>query len=88
MKKAHWIFFLIGLVMIGSTAGFLFHVKGNQRLGPPGVLLGNTPLFDENTNRVADVTVILPEEVQHILAHVLLVQTGPGHLAVGQKRAE
>jgi len=54
---------LIGLVMIGSTAGFLFHVKGNQRLGPPGVLLGNTPLFDENTNRVADVTVILPEDV-------------------------
>ncbi|MEO6183530.1 MAG: exosortase-associated EpsI family protein [Verrucomicrobiota bacterium] len=63
MKKTPWIFFLIGLAMIGSTAGFLIHVKGNQRLGLPGVLLGNTPLFDESTNRVADVTVILPTDV-------------------------
>ena len=63
MKKARWILFVTGLAMMGATAGFLFHVKGNQRLGQPGVLLGNAPLFDENTNRVAEVTVILPEDV-------------------------
>ncbi len=75
MKKTQWILFLAGLAMIGSTAGFLFHVKGNQRLGAPGVLLGNTPLFDENTNRVAEVTVILPEDVLGYESGILPVST-------------
>jgi len=63
MKKIHWILFVIALVMIGSTATFLFQIKGHQKLGNPGVKLGNAPLFDVNTNRIADVSVILPENV-------------------------
>jgi hypothetical protein len=63
MTKIHWTLFAIALVMIGAAAGFLFKVKGHQKLGAPGVKLCNEPLFDEKTNRVADVTVALPENV-------------------------
>lgn len=63
MKKSNWILLIIALGMIGATARFLAHIKVNQKLGKPGVLLGNVPLFDLETNRVADVTVILPENV-------------------------
>ncbi|MEO6036222.1 MAG: exosortase-associated EpsI family protein [Verrucomicrobiota bacterium] len=63
MKKNNWILLIIALVMIGGTARFLAYIKVNQRLGKPGVLLGNTPLFDTETNRVANTTVILPENI-------------------------
>lgn len=63
MKKFHWILFAAALAMIGATTGFLLHTKGNQRLGKPGVLLGNEPLFDTETNQVASVTVVLPENI-------------------------
>ena len=63
MKKSAWILLVVTLAMIGATGGFLFHVKGNQKLGKPGVVLGNFPLFDVRTNRVADTTVILPENI-------------------------
>jgi hypothetical protein len=63
MKKKHRILFAIALAMIGAAAGFLVHLKGNQKLGKPGVVLGNVPLYDTETNRVADTTVVLPEDV-------------------------
>lgn len=63
MKRNHWILFATALAMIGSTGVFLFQVKGNQKLGKPGVKLGNAPLFGEQTNQVADISVILPEDV-------------------------
>lgn len=63
MRKSHWILFITALLMIGATARFLVQLKGNQKLGKPGVVLGDVPLFDEKTNRVANTTVILPENV-------------------------
>jgi hypothetical protein len=71
MKKIHWILFVIALGMIGSTAGFLLNAKGNQKLGEPGVRLGNVPLFDESTNQVADVSVVLPENVLNYSSQAL-----------------
>jgi hypothetical protein len=63
MKKSHLILFVVALAMIGSTAAFLLQIKGHQKLGKPGVKLGNVPLFDMKTNQVADTTVILPDNV-------------------------
>ncbi|MEO7300568.1 MAG: exosortase-associated EpsI family protein [Verrucomicrobiota bacterium] len=63
MKKTPWILFATALALIASTGGFLFHLKGKQTLGKPGVMVGNVPLFDTETNRVAETTVILPEKI-------------------------
>ncbi|MEP6664149.1 MAG: exosortase-associated EpsI family protein [Verrucomicrobiota bacterium] len=63
MKRRNSILFVLVLAMIGATAGFIFYIKGNQRLGQPGVVLGSIPLFDEKTNRVSDVTVLLPDHI-------------------------
>jgi len=63
MKNFRWILFALTLVMIGTTAVFLFYLKGRQTLGNPGVMVGNVPLFDTETNRVAETTVILPEKI-------------------------
>ena len=76
MKKKHWILFVIAIAMIGATTAFLFHIKGNQKLGKPGVLVGDTPLFDTETNKVADTTVILPEYVLGYLSKPLPITTG------------
>ena len=54
MKKSNWILLITALVMIGATARFLVYVKVNQKLGKPGVVVGNVPLFDPDTNRVAE----------------------------------
>lgn len=71
MKKSNWILFAIALGLIGASALFLFNLKGNQKLGKPGVRLGDVPLFDEKTNQVAKVTVILPEKVRGHLTQAL-----------------
>lgn len=63
MRKKPVILFVLVFAMVAATAGFLFHIRGNQTLGKPGVRLGNTPLYDVNTNRVAETTVILPSEI-------------------------
>lgn len=68
MKKSHWILFITAFVLIGATAGFLAHLKGNQKLGKPGVLVGDIPLYDEKTNRVAETTVVLPENISGFLS--------------------
>ena len=68
MKKSHWILFLTALALIGVTALFLGRIRGHQRLGKPGVKLGNIPLFDIATNRVAEVSVVLPENIPGYLS--------------------
>ena len=73
MKKSNWILLITALVMIGATARFLVYVKVNQKLGKPGVVVGNVPLFDPDTNRVAEVSVILPETVAGYLSKAMPV---------------
>ena len=75
MKNKQWILFIIALTMIGLAAGFLFHVRGNQKLGKPGVIVGNVPLFDPQTNRISDVSVILPENLPGYYSSVMPVST-------------
>jgi len=91
MKKIHWILFAIVLLMISSAGGFLWQVKGHQKLGKPGVLLGNVPLFDEQTNQVAKVSVILPENLSGYLSQSLPIsaielQTLPKDTTFGKRR--
>ena len=71
MKKSSWILFIVALAMIGSTAAFLFQLKGNQKLGEPGVVLGEVPLFDEQTNQIATTSVLLPEDIPGHLSQLL-----------------
>lgn len=73
MKKSNWILLIIALLMMGGTARFLAYIKGNQKLGNPGVVVGNTPLFDTETNRVAETTVILPDNVPGYLSKAMPV---------------
>lgn len=91
MKKSQWTLFIIVLAMIGSTAGFLLKVKGHQKLGEPGVRLGDVPLFDEQTNEVANVSVILPENVSGFLSTPLPIsdielRTLPKDTTFGKRR--
>ncbi len=68
MKKLNTILFFTAIALIGATALFLGRLRGHQNLGKPGVKLGPTPLFDTQTNRVAEITVILPEKIPGYLS--------------------
>ena len=37
MNKQKWTFLLVGLCLIGTTAGLLAHMRTHQRLGKPGI---------------------------------------------------
>jgi hypothetical protein len=91
MKKTNWILFATALAMIGVTAGFLFHIKGNQKLGKPGVVVGNIPLFNAETNQIAKVSVILPENIPGYFSHTMPVsdielKTLPKDTTFGKRR--
>ena len=58
-KKAIRVFVIFSvLVVLASTA--LARVRSNYELGKPGVKLGKTPLYDNHSNLVAEVSVELP----------------------------
>lgn len=59
MNKTRWIFLVVGLALIGTTAVFLVQFKNNRKLSPPGVLTRPIP---ENKDPVV-VEVLLPEKV-------------------------
>jgi hypothetical protein len=43
MNKQKWTFLLIGLCLIGATAGMLVHMRTHQRLGKPGIRTAQIP---------------------------------------------
>jgi hypothetical protein len=60
MKKGQLVLLLAVLAMIGLAAGFLQHVRANQKLGEPGVR--TQPLPDQAPGTIKS-QVILPENV-------------------------
>jgi hypothetical protein len=50
-------------VMISVTAAFLLRIQMAYKLGDPGVQVVQEPLYDENTNLVANISVALPKEL-------------------------
>jgi hypothetical protein len=61
MKKS--ILFVAAILIMVATVGGILHFKLHQRLGKPGVKLGPTPLLDPTGKKVAEESVILPENV-------------------------
>lgn len=55
--------FLCFLLFVGLTAGMLVRVRTAYTLGDPGVKLGNIPIYDNESNLVANVSVDLPGQV-------------------------
>lgn len=53
--------FVIFTVLVVFAGALLARVRSNYQLGEPGVRLGNTALYDNHTNLVANVSVDLPE---------------------------
>ena len=53
--------FVIFTVLVVCAGALLARVQSNYKLGEPGVRLGEIPLFDTESNLVANVTVALPE---------------------------
>ena len=68
MKRQSWSILMVGLTLIGGTAGLIHHLQSSQRLGQPGVRVVNEPLYGHvdsgDTNApflVASNQVYLPE---------------------------
>jgi hypothetical protein len=49
--------------MIGLTAGLLAYLKTHQRLGRPGVIVADVPMFDTEGKKARPHTVVLPEKL-------------------------
>ena len=45
MKRQSWSILMVGLVLIGGTAGLIQKMQASQRLGRPGVRVVNEPLY-------------------------------------------
>ena len=63
MKSKKWILFALALGMMSATAGYLWQVRHTLRLGPPGVLVGPDPIYDDQGRVAGQQSVILPETV-------------------------
>lgn len=63
MKRDSWSLLLVGLTLIGLTAGMLHHRQTRQKLGTPGVRVIPQPIYDSEGKLLATNSVFLPEEV-------------------------
>jgi hypothetical protein len=88
MTRQKTVLFLIALVLIGSTAGMLGHLRSNQKLGLPGVT--TTPLAQPDPDGIK-VDVLLPEQVLNLKSEVVPVDQQvldflPKDTSYGQRR--
>ncbi len=63
MNKSNWVLLGAALGMMAATAGYLEQIRQTHRLGAPGVRVGPVPLYGEHGERVAQQSVLLPENV-------------------------
>jgi hypothetical protein len=63
MNRKSWLLLLLGLALIGGTAGFLSYQQAHQKLGVPGVKVVANPMFDTEGRLVGSNSVFLPESV-------------------------
>jgi hypothetical protein len=61
MKRSKWLMFLLAMAMTAGTAAFVAKLRAGERLGAPGVQVGQVPLYDDAGKVIADHSVILPE---------------------------
>jgi hypothetical protein len=76
MRSSKWVVFAVALGMMAGTAGWLKDFRGRHLLGPPGVRLGQVPIYDEKTNLVSSQSVVLPESVLGIPSYPLPISLG------------
>ena len=84
MNRQQWIFVAVGLLLIAATAGALAHLRGNQKLGRPGV---KTRPIAESRN----LEVLLPEHVldyssEPVAEDKIVVDILPKDTSYGQRR--
>ncbi len=82
--KTKWIFAILGLLLIGGSAGLLLEFKARQKLGPPGVK--TRPLANSR-----NVEVVLPETVLDYTSEWLeqseiVTNTLPSDTSYGSRR--
>jgi hypothetical protein len=70
MTRRKTILFAIALVLIGSTAGMLAHLRSNQKLGLPGVT--TVPLAEPDADGIK-VDVVLPDQVVDFSSEIIPV---------------
>ena len=63
MNKQSWLILIVGLALIGGTAGFLTNRKAHQKLGTPGVQVVPAPIYDPEGKMVGTNSVDLPARV-------------------------
>jgi hypothetical protein len=63
MKRDKWVALTVALGMMAATAGWLTRIQGMHVLGAPGVKVGPVAIYDEHSNVVAAVGVLLPAKV-------------------------
>jgi hypothetical protein len=63
MKPPKWILFGAALGMIAATMTYLALIRGTQRLGAPGVRVGDVPVYDTNGVVLARQSVLLPKTI-------------------------
>src|SRR4051794_32788170 len=63
MKRRSWLLLVVGLALIGATAGLLAYQQTNQKMGVPGVKVVPQPVFDSEGKLVGSNSVYLPESV-------------------------
>lgn len=61
-------------LMLGLAALFLLRIQSFQRLGEPGVKVGNEPIFNENGLKVGNESVHLPADVPGYVSEPAQVQ--------------
>lgn len=86
MNKQKWAVLLVALAIIGVAAGFLVHLRGNQKLGAPGV---KTEALDDPIR----VRVLLPEQVLNYKSEFVEVDdltrsALPADTSFGQRKYE
>lgn len=63
MNKESWIILAVVMAMLGGSAIFLGRVQSGQRLGEPGVLIVNEPIYDPEGKEAGAYSVKLPENL-------------------------
>jgi len=88
MTRQKTILFVVALVLIGSTAGLLAHLRTNQKLGSPGVT--TVPCKEADADGIK-VEVVLPEQVLGFGSEIIpidqmVVDFLPKDTSYGQRR--
>ena len=68
MNKEKWMVVAVVMLLTGSTAAFMNHLQAGRELGPPGLKMVQSPVYDTDGRVVGNETVGLPLNVLDYLS--------------------